>query len=261
MVYLSYTDLVFASLFLVAAGILSFFLKLNTEKALAVAASRMVIQLLLLGLILKTIFTFVNIWVFFLMAGVMVFAAGFEILSRQKYRFKGIETFLIGTGTMGMITFTISFITLFFIITKKPWYTPQYAIPLLGMMLGNTMNGISIGLDRLSGTIVDQKRVIEARLMLGETAAQAVTGIRKDSIKSGMIPLINSMSAAGLVTLPGMMTGQILAGAPPVEAVKYQILIMFLIAACSALGTICAVTFASKRFFDSRDRLRLERLK
>jgi putative ABC transport system permease protein len=76
-----------------------------------------------------------------------------------------------------------------------------------------------------------------------------------------MIPLINSMSAAGLVTLPGMMTGQILAGAPPEEAVKYQILIMFLIAACSALGTMLAVTIASKRFFDSRERLCLERLK
>lgn len=261
MIYLSYTDLVFASIFLVIAGILSIYLKIGTEKAMLIAGLRMVIQLLILGIILKTIFTYVSIWLYFLMAAIMLFAAGLEVVSRQKFRFKGITTFAIGTGTMGFVAFSISTIALMFIIGKKPWYTPQYAIPLMGMMLGNTMNGISIGLDRLSSKIVEQQKVIETRLMLGQTSVQAVLDIKKDSIKSGMIPLINSMSAAGLVTLPGMMTGQILAGTPPVEAVKYQILIMFIIASCSAIGTICAVNIATKRFFDSRQRLCLERLK
>jgi putative ABC transport system permease protein len=261
MVYLSYYDLLFASFFLLAAGILSFCLKLKTEKSLLIAASRMVVQLFLLGLILKTIFSYVNLYMFLLMAFVMLFAAGFEVRGRQKYKFKGMETFFIGTGTMGTVAFTLSFLTLVLIIQKEPWYTPQYAIPLMGIMLGNTMNGVSIGLDRLSSGIVSGKKIIETRLMLGHSAAESVADIKRDSIKSGMIPLINSMSAAGLVTLPGMMTGQILAGAPPEEAVKYQILIMFLIAACSALGTMLAVTIASKRFFDSRERLCLERLK
>ena len=261
MVYLSYTDLILASLFLLTAGILSIYLKIGIEKELFIAAARMVVQLLILGLILKTIFAHVNIWAFLAMAFVMISAAGVEIAGRQKYRFKGIETFLIGTGTMGFVVFTLSFLTLLFIITKKPWYTPQYAIPFLGMLLGSTMNGVSIGLDRFTTTMVRQKKIIETKLMLGQTAKQAVSPIKKESIKSGMIPLINSMSAAGLITLPGMMTGQILAVSPPVEAVKYQILIMFLIGSSSAIGTMTAVSIASKRFFFFFYRLSLKKLK
>ena len=76
-----------------------------------------------------------------------------------------------------------------------------------------------------------------------------------------MMPIINAMTAAGVVSLPGMMTGQILAGAPPVEAVKYQILIMFLIAACTGFGTLMAVWLGSRHLFDERQRLRLDRLR
>jgi putative ABC transport system permease protein len=146
------------------------------------------------------------------------------------------------------------------IIAETPWYTPRYAIPLLGMLLGNTMNGISIGLDRLTSTAWDQRDLVEGRLILGYTAAAAITPLRRECIRSALIPIINSMSAAGLVSLPGMMTGQILAGNPPVEAVKYQILIMFLIAGGTGLGTLAALWLGSRRLFDARQRLRLDRL-
>jgi putative ABC transport system permease protein len=129
------------------------------------------------------------------------------------------------------------------------------------MLLGNTMSGIAVGLDRLTQTAYDQRAVIEARLMLGQEWNEAVENIRRESIRSGMIPIINSMSVAGLVNLPGMMTGQILAGNPPMEAVKYQILIMFLIAGGTGFGTMLAVWLGSRRLFDERQRLRLDRLK
>lgn len=260
MVYLSYSDLFLSSLFLFAAGLLAYDMRLGIIKSLSIATLRMVIQLLTLGMILKTIFSFVNIWLFCLMSAVMFCAAGFEVVGRQRGKLNKTETFLIGTGTMGTVVFIFSVLTLSFIIGKKPWYTPQYAIPLIGIILGNTMNGITVGLNNLTMAVSQQKKIIETRLMLGHSANEAVSDIRKNSIKSGMIPLINSMSASGIVTLPGMMTGQIMAGAPPVEAVKYQILIMFLIGACTAIGTILAVNITSKRFFDSRQRLRLERL-
>jgi len=96
--------------------------------------------------------------------------------------------------------------------------------------------------------------------MLGETSVQAITDIRRESMRAGMIPIINSMAAAGLVSLPGMMTGQILAGAPPVEAVKYQILIMFLISAGTGFGVISVLWLISKRLFDDRHRLRFDQL-
>ena len=101
----------------------------------------------------------------------------------------------------------------------------------------------------------------EAKLMLGQRWRQAIIDIRRDSVRSGLIPIINAMAAAGIVSLPGMMTGQILAGADPLEAVKYQILIMFMIAAATGFGTMAAVWFASRRLFDERHRLRLERLR
>jgi putative ABC transport system permease protein len=97
--------------------------------------------------------------------------------------------------------------------------------------------------------------------MLGQSAQQAVSSVRQQVVRSGLIPIVNAMAAAGIVSLPGMMTGQILAGAAPVEAVKYQIMIMFLIAAGAGFGTRAAVHLAVRRLFDERERLRLDRLK
>ena len=162
---------------------------------------------------------------------------------------------------MFISSFSITIIALTVIIQNAPWYMPQYAIPLMGMMLGNTMNGISLGLDRLTTTAWQQKAIIENRLMLGQDWNEAIGDIRRESIRSGMIPIINAMAAAGLVSLPGMMTGQILAGNPPVEAVKYQILIMFMIAGGAGFGNMTAVWLGSRRLFDDRERLRLDRLR
>lgn len=97
-------------------------------------------------------------------------------------------------------------------------------------------------------------------MMLGETADSAIGDIRREAMRSGMMPAINAMAAAGIVSLPGMMTGQILAGTSPLLAVKYQILIMLTITVGSGLGTVLAVVAGSRRLFDDRQRLRLDRL-
>jgi putative ABC transport system permease protein len=191
----------------------------------------------------------------------MVFTAGWEVMGRQKYRFTGPWSFGIGASAMCISSFIITLFALMAIIRNDPWYEPQYAIPLLGMILGNTMNGIAIGLDRLTQTLWEKKAIIETRLMLGQTFSESVADIRRDSIRSGLIPIINAMSVAGIVSLPGMMTGQILAGTPPMEAVKYQILIMFLIAGGAGFGTIFAVNAGAGRLSDKRHRLRLDRLR
>ncbi len=146
------------------------------------------------------------------------------------------------------------------VIGPDPWHSPQYAIPLLGMLLGNTMNGIALGLDRLTESAWRERAVIEHRLMMGQNWQVAVGEIRRNAMRSGMIPIINAMAAAGLVSLPGMMTGQILAGSPPAVAVEYQILIMFTISAGTGFGTMVAVSLGSRRLFDARERLRIDRL-
>jgi putative ABC transport system permease protein len=261
MVTLSTLDLGIAALLVLALALLSMRLKAGISRQLLVAAARTAIQLTLIGLVLKTLFANVHlVWVT-LMALFMLLVAGREVMVRQKRRFRGWWGYALGTVSMFLSSFTVAVFTLVVILGDTPWYTPQYAIPLLGMLLGNTMNGISIAMDRLTTTAWEQREVIEARLMLGQSWDEAISAIRQQAVSSGLIPIINAMAAAGVISLPGMMTGQILAGAPPVEAVKYQILIMFLITVGTGLGTLSAVTIGSRRLFDARQRLCLDRLR
>ncbi len=253
-------DLSIAALLVAALSVLSIRMKLNLSRQIVVAGIRTTVQLLLIGFVLKSLFDHANVLWLIVIAGVMLFAAGREVMGRQKRKFAGWFGFGVGTLSMFISSFSVTVMALTVVINIKPWYEPQYAIPLLGMLLGNTMNGIAIGLDRLTQTAWEQKMIIEARLMLGQEWQKAIEDIRRESIRSGLIPIINSMAAAGLVSLPGMMTGQILAGNPPLEAVKYQILIMFLIAGGTGFGTMFAVWMGARRLFDERQRLRLDRL-
>lgn len=254
-------DLSIAAFFVLAVALLSLRMRLGVTRQLLVAALRTAVQLLLIGLVLKTLFEHVRLVWIVVIAVVMLLVAAREIPIRQKRPFKGWWGLGIGTVSMFVSSFSITLIAVAAIIRVRPWYEPQYLIPLLGMLLGNTMNGIALGLSRLTETGWQQRMVIENRLMLGQNWEEAIGDVRRESVRSGLIPIINSMSVAGLVSLPGMMTGQILAGTPPIEAVKYQILILFLIAAGTGFGTLGAVWMGSRRLFDDRQRLRLDRLK
>ncbi|HEC12553.1 MAG TPA: iron export ABC transporter permease subunit FetB [Acidiferrobacteraceae bacterium] len=262
LINLTPVDLIIAALLILALAYLSQRMSLGMSNTIIVAAIRTTVQLLLIGWVLKILFSHVHLAWVALMALVMLLAAGREVMVRQQRRFSGWWGFGLGAGSMFISSFVITVLALMVITSSEPipWYEPQYAVPLLGMLLGNTMNGVALGLDRLKEGAWQQRDMIEARLSLGENGAQAMGPIRRDSMRVGMIPIINAMAAAGIVSLPGMMTGQILAGSPPLEAVKYQILIMFLIGAGTGFGTICAVHFGAHRLFDGRDRLRLDRL-
>lgn len=261
MIHLTPWDLVIASVMIILLAITSLLLQLNITKQLIIAAIRNVIQLLLIGYILKLIFNSNNLYFLASIATVMLLVAGFEINARQKYPLKRWIGFKIGTSALFISSFAMALLTLMVIVAPTPWYSPQYAIPLLGMLLGNTMNGISLGMDKLNQSVYQQRLVIEQRLILGQTYQEAIQEIRAESIRTGMIPIINSMAIAGLVSLPGLMTGQILSGTPPVEAVKYQILIFFLIASGTGFGIMLAVWMIAKRMFDDRQRLNLDILR
>jgi len=253
-------DLSLAAVLIVLLAGLSFTMQLGLAKSILISAARTVVQLMLIGVILKVLFENGHfIWVL-LLALCMLLIAGREVMARQSRRFSGVWGFGIGTTSMFVSSFTVTLLALLVIVNAEPWYAPQYAIPFLGMVFGNTMNGIALGLDKLSQQAWQQRRVIEARLVLGQTWQMAISDIRRDCVRTGLIPIINAMAAAGIVSLPGMMTGQILAGVDPIEAVKYQILIMFMIAAGTGFGTIAAILLGARRLFDERERLRLDRL-
>ena len=260
MIQLSVFDLSLAALLVLALALTSARIYPGLAKQLLVAALRTAIQLTLIGLVLKALFANSHLLWVGLLSLLMLVVAGREVMARQHRRFAGRWGYGIGVVSMFVSSFTVALFALIVVVGNEPWYQPQYAIPLLGMLLGNTMNGIALALDRLTQSAWEQRDVIEARLMLGYSAPEAVSGIRRQVIRSGLIPIINAMAAAGIVSLPGMMTGQILAGIEPVEAVKYQILIMFLISAGSGFGTLAAVHLAVRRLFDERQRLRLDRL-
>lgn len=261
MIELSIFDLALAGLFVALGAGATSLLRLGVTRTLLIAAARAVLQLLLIGLVLKVLFGYVHLGWVSLLATIMLSVAGWEVMVRQHRPFRDWWGYGTGTASLFVSSFTITLIALTAIIQTSPWYHPQYAIPLLGMLLGNTMNGIALGVDRLTEAAWTQRGVIETRLMLGHSWNEAIGQIRRRSIRSGLIPIINAMAAAGVVSLPGMMTGQILAGASPLQAAKYQILILFLISGGTLVGTTTAVWIGSRRLFDDRERLRLDRLK
>lgn len=257
---LSSWDLALASTLVLLLALISWRMRFGISRQLLVSALRTTVQLTLIGFVLKLLFDNATLLWVMLLASLMLLVAGREVMARQERRFSGLWGYGVGTLSMFISSFAVTVLALALLIQPDPWYLPQYAIPLLGMLLGNTMNGIALGLDRLTTAAWQQRQIIEARLMLGQSATEAIADIRRESMRVGLVPIVNAMAAAGVISLPGMMTGQILAGAPPLEAVKYQILIMFLIAAGTGFGTLGAVWLGSRRLFDERERLRLDRL-
>ncbi len=259
-VVLSPLDLSLAAGMVVAAAGLGFWQQLSISKRLLIAATRTVVQLLLIGMVLKWLFAQQNVYWVLSWITVILLIAGREAISRQRYRFTSGWSYRLSTLSIFVSSFAVSFFVLLAVIQQTPWYLPQYAIPLFSMVIGNTMTAIALSLDQLTSQTWQQRAVIESRLALGETWRQAIADIKRDSIRVGMIPIINAMATAGLVNLPGMMTGQILSGTSPIEAVKYQILIMFMISTGAAIGTMLAISLGARYLFDDRARLRTDRL-
>ncbi len=259
-IVLSPWDLVLASVFILVNAGLSLALRLGLERQLLIAAVRMILQLLLVGLVLKVVFAAASPWLTALVATFMIGFAGREIRARQERHHTGFWGYGLGAAAM---TFSGTLVTLFALTTQiqpAPWWSPQYALPLFGMILGNTMTGVSLGLDSLHSLVDRERRAIEAQLLLGETSLTALLPPLRRALRSGFTPIINAMAAIGVVSLPGMMTGQILSGADPQEAVKYQLLIMFLIGGATGMGVLIAVLASAWRLTDPRHRLRLDRL-
>lgn len=254
-------DVALAACLLAINGGLSIWLRLGLERQLTIAALRMVVQLSLVALILEALFHAVSPWLTAAAALTMVLFAGREARARQDRPLAGWWGYGLGTGAM---LFAGAVVTVFALTTQvrpDPWYHPQYAIPLLGMILGNCMTGVAIGLNVLLGRAGRERGSIEAMLALGYRREEALRPLVREAVRAGLIPIVNAMAATGLVSLPGMMTGQILSGIAPVEAVKYQMLIMFLIGGGTALGVMVAVVLGAARLTDERHRLRLDRLK
>jgi len=250
---LSAVDLAIAAALVLVAGVVSVLLRLRLEKRLALAAVRTVVQLLMIGYVLKWVFDIDNVPAILAVALLMILAAGHAAVQRSSRTFPGVLLRAVGTlAVTGLIT---TVIVTGIIVGARPWYEPQYLIPLLGMVLGNGLTGISLSLDTLLDRLVERRDEVEMHLALGATRWEAAGDALAESVRRGMIPIINAMMVVGIVALPGMMTGQILAGADPLEAVKYQIVVMFMIAGGTSMGCMIIVLLAYRRLFTRHHQL------
>lgn len=252
-------DLAMASTLILLDAVLSLVFRLRLHRGLLLAALRMVVQLVAVGFVLRYVFAVGETWLTLLVIFAMVLVAAREAAARPVHRLRhgGFLISLASVATPALLTCLFALLTA---IRPHPLLSPQYAIPLAGIILGNVLNSASIAFSGVLDGVGVQASAIEARLMLGDTYRAATAELGRDAIRRSMIPIVNQMSAAGVVTLPGIMTGQILAGLDPMEAVKYQILLMFLLAGGSCLASMVAVYLAAARLTDSRGRLRLDRL-
>lgn len=262
MTYISLTplDLAVAAILIFANGAISIAFRLGLERTIAIAIIRAVIQLSLVGYLLKLVFAAASPMWTAVFALVMLAAAGHDIVSRQERRITLWQAYVLSAGAPFLAGLLATFFALVAVIGAEPWYGPRYLIPLLGMMLGNALSGVALVLDTITSSAVRERVAIEARLAMGATRYEALQDILRRGLKTGMMPILSLMATSGLVSLPGMMTGQILAGADPLDASRYQIMILFLIAGATGLAVLAAGLGAVALLTDKRHRLRLDRL-
>lgn len=255
LIELAPTDLALALGMMAIAIGLSAWQGLGLELSLAIATGRTLVQLLVVGYLLAVVFTWKNPWAILAVLAVMLTIAAIETRNRVGKKIPNLLP--LAWGSIFVSTaLTLSYTNLL-VIRPETWYEPQYAIPLGGIVLGNAMNGAAIAGERLARTIQSSRQEIETHLCLGATPRQAIAQYRKEAIRAGLIPTINAMMVVGIVTLPGIITGQLLSGVAPLEAASYQILIMFMLAFATLITTLLMTQGLYRQFFNPAAQLTL----
>lgn len=251
---ISYTNLIYAFIFVFILLFVFQVKKIYLKKTFLNATIRMTVQLILVGYILDYVFGSDNSLTTLL---IIIIILSFAILNTVK-RTKVKDKSLIKIIAISIIpsTLLVIFYFLLVVIKIKPWYNPQFFIPISGMVIGNNMNAISLAINTYKNGFRDKRDEILSSLMLGGTPKNASKTIAKDAINNALLPTLNRMFSMGIVILPGMMTGQILSGISPVTAIIYQIIVMLASFSSSALGVVLFTEIAYKAFFNKRAQLK-----
>ena len=240
-----------ASLALVGVAVLvSFWQRAGLEGDIAVATIRSFIQLTAIGYVIKFIFNQNNLaFVIALLAVMVVFGA---LTARRRARRvpNAFWPLLLALALAGSTTLLL--------VVALGVFKPQarYLVPVGGMVIGNAMTAAAVALNRLGDDVADGAAQIEATLALGATASQAMRPLLRRSLRSGMIPLIDSTKTTGLIFFPGTMVGMLLAGASPINAVRLQLVLLYVLLGSVALAALTAVQIAYRNFFTEAHQLR-----
>ena len=247
-------DLALTTLLFAAVVGLSIREGLKLERSLTIATIRTIVQLALIGYVIKGLFK-IDIW--YIIVGALLFMTIFAAragLGRMKKPYAGLFMPMWVGIVVGSI-FTTAVVT-GAVLKIDPWYRPDMLIPLGGMILGNAMNGGAIAADRLYTEIKSRKSEIETLQSIGWDYKRAAFNARKEAVRAALIPTINTMMTVGLVHLPGIMVGQMLGGVDPLVAAKYQIIIMLMVAASVSVTSVVFTGLAMKRFFTPNQQLK-----
>ncbi len=251
---LSLWDLVTVySLLLMSIG-LAHLLKAGQSKDLFWSGLRMFVQLIVVGYVLHLIFALETalpvLLILIVMIGFAVQTIGARVKKKMPHFYRVVGTaILFGCG--GMTFFFCSLV-----IGLEPWYDPRYLIPLAGMIIGNSMTGARLAVERLAAEFSERRDEIETALCLGGSIQAVSETAVSSAFRAALIPSVNAMAAMGLVFLPGMMTGQILSGTEPLIAVKYQIAIMCVITGSVSLTTFLILRLGYRAYFTPYQSLR-----
>lgn len=227
---------------------------INREKEIIVSSVRMTLQLILTGYILVYVFhnpnPLLTAGIIFIMEAFAVYTVFNKFKGKLSNPLKKVIAFSLSIGTLSCLLYF-----LFVVVRITPWYNPQYFVPIAGMLIGNSMTGISLGVKSMLEGMTTQKSLVEEGLILGATPQAATRSIINNTFDAAIMPTINSMVGMGIVFLPGMMTGQILSGTLPTTAIAYQIAIMLGILGSVALSVIIMLQLGYRTFFNNEEQL------
>lgn len=246
---LSIINLAIAYIFVLVLLVIFKARDIRREKMIIIATTRMTIQLTIMGYILMYIFKNPSWWLTLITLSVMIGFAIYNALKRVKSELsKELKQLMAVSMIIGYLVTASVFMLL--VLQVRPWFNPQYFIPISGMIIGNAMTGIALGANRLCANMRDHREQIENSLMLGATPKMASHEDVNDAFDSAILPTMNNMMTMGIVSLPGMMTGQMLSGIFPLTAIKYQIGIMLAILGCTAITVVLFVSLGYRTFFN-----------
>eukprot|EP00899_Mesostigma_viride_P008925 jgi/Mesvir1/18033/Mv09354-RA.1 len=238
----------------------SLWLGLKLERRIMLSSARCILQLTMLGSILTPVFNAEVFWPVAAMSLVMILVAVAEVTSHLKHKYKGVGRhvlFSVAVGAGSSLTFGVGVV-----IRPNPLWSAQHVVPMLGMVLGNSISAVALGLGATMKSLGDraERDRVEYMLARGATLWEALRPMVASAVLNGLTPLLNSMAIMGLVSIPGMMTGQILAGGAPTQASRYQSIIMFMIFCSSMITLLLSIFLSLRALTDSEQRLRPERL-
>lgn len=250
---LSWIDLALASALVLVAIALSRWQRLGLTRGFLIGTVRAVVQLVAVGYVLAFLFT-TRRWYFVVVTLIVMLIAATKTATDRQRSARGSLFDITGAAMLVGTGITLAYVDAV-VLRLQPWYDPRYVIPLFGMIVGNAMNGAALAAERLTSEMELRRGEVEAYLALGAAPSRAAAEPVRRALVAALIPAVNGLMVVGLVALPGMMTGQILAGSSPNLAVRYQIVVAFMLAGAVAITSTAMVLWYRRRFFTPAEQL------